>query len=316
MAAPLFARAVSDGGRKYAVVMVEFVHPGGAGPPMEAAARQALLQSFVNWSRTNASLICPEAGPGFTACLPADADARDGFFVELKSPPCATPSEFLAMLDKAEDLQLAIASNPRYVSEGGAKYRVTATLPLAPENGDKVYWFKKIGDDRVMQSGIVVDDRLAATDGSINVKYTPVDDGNATLGDERVYTVNIMRVCMRPFSTRVIDGTRGGGGDGGGEACGGGGGGSGSGAGGAVPLLLPASPECTDSDGGRHKYLTVRVPWSSPEFAACDAFTAWPRQYLIETCEQYERALSLASSAEDAAKWGALLGLWRYRRDN
>ena len=81
-----------------------------------------------------------------------------------------------------------------------------------------------------------------------------------------------------------------------------------------MPALRDGSATTTEvASGVSGNVLTLIIPLTNPEIAAGGAFCARPREFLVEACETYELRMEAAETLEEAAQWGALLGLYRFR---
>lgn len=298
-------RQVSDGGGQYAVVEVQF-HPLAAGGG-DAAAQEALLVEL----RDDAELAAAARAENFTLSLPRDAALRDGLFLEMRSQRCADAAEFVDAVRRAETLCADVRRGARYITASGERFQITARTPFFPIKGEKVYWYKDVGGGyRVMQEGTCC--VVSHADGSVQVEYIPVGaDGEA--GDKRESNVGVAKLSTRPFTTRVIRS----------QPAPAPAAGAGAGAAAAAPETAAAPPMPALRDGSATttevasgvsgNVLTLTIPLTNPEIAAGGAYCARPREFLVEACETYELRMEAAETLEEAAQWGALLGLYRFR---
>ena len=299
-------RQMSDGGgHGHAVVEVEFRPLAATGG--DAAAQKALLVEL----RDDAELAAVARAENFTLSLPLDAELRDGLFLEMRSQRCDDAAAYVDAVRRAKTLCADVRRGARYITASGERFQITARTPFFPIKGEKVYWYKDVGGGyRVMQEGTCC--VVSHADGSVQVEYIPVGaDGEA--GDKRESNVGVAKLSTRPFTTRVIRS----------QPAPAPAAGAGAGAAAAAPETAAAPPMPALRDGSATttevasgvsgNVLTLTIPLTNPEIAAGGAFCARPREFLVEACETYELRMEAAETLEEAAQWGALLGLYRFR---
>jgi hypothetical protein len=187
------------------------------------------------------------------------------------------------------------APEPRVVSAGGTRYQMSATTFFEPQIGSTVYFYKRFDRNIVMQTGTVCffptteANQSLVQNGCLNIKLKQggfVRDLIAgqtydLLGERTaLMPIRVEKLSLRPFVNPSID-------------CG------------HAHTQEWHLSGTTVSAVNAASEVTVVVN-------AAAAFAAAPREHIIQLVETFATCVTLATSVEAAARWGAQLSVAQF----